>query len=74
MEQIIPLHFHTEKGSDKGPAEEPEEPETPDIPDTDEDITTEKGKKNTLAKNWENFSSLIFRNGFALQIQAGFRF
>ena len=67
MEQIIPLHFHTEKG----PAEEPE---PPDIPDTDEDITTEKGKSSSLAEKWDSFSSLVFRNGFALQIQAGFRF
>ena len=71
MEQIIPLHFHTEKGPDKGPAEEPE---PPDIPNTDEDITTEKGKSSSLAEKWDSFSSLVFRNGFALQIQAGFRF
>ena len=71
MEQIIPLHFHTEKGPDKGPAEEPE---PPDIPDTNEDITTEKNKGRSLAEKWDSFSSLVFRNGFALQIQAGFRF
>lgn len=71
MEQIIPLHFHTEKGPDKGPAEEPE---PPNIPDINEDITTEKNKGRSLAEKWDSFSSLVFRNGFALQIQAGFRF
>ena len=74
MEQIIPLHFHSEKGTDKVPVEEPEEPETPDIPDTDEDSTTEKDKGSTLADKWDSFSSLVFRNGFALHLQAGFRF
>lgn len=68
MEQLIPLHYHKETGTNKGPVEEPE------TPDTDEDVTTEKSKGNSLAQNWKDFSSFVFCNGFTLHLQAGFRF
>ena len=71
MEQIIPLYFHNDteskEKSSQGSSLQPP-------PDPNEAPPIEENKGNSLAKNWDNLSSLIFSNGFALQIQAGFRF
>lgn len=71
MEQIIPLYFHKETDSKEKSSQDPS---LQPPPETDEPTQTEKSKGNTLAKNWDNFSSLVFSNGFVLQIQAGFKF
>ncbi len=70
VEQIVPLYFHRETDS-KEKSSQDSSLQPP--PETNEASHTEKSKGSSLAKNWEKFSSFVFRNGFALHLQAGFR-